>query len=135
VSGEWYRGQAVGGLGGGIWSSVIYPEATEPHSGIHPLRSTGGWAQLKLKPYRLFEINTAMGQDENYGEDLRFFSSPFSVYGFPALKKNRTEFVNFIYKPNSILLFALEYRHLLTAPALGSRSTEGHINVAAGIRF
>ncbi len=30
VSGEWYRGLAVGGLGGGIWTSVVYPEPDGP---------------------------------------------------------------------------------------------------------
>jgi hypothetical protein len=135
LSGEWYDGQAVGGLGGGIWSSVIFPEASAPHSAIHPLRSVGEWAQLKLKPASRFEINGAFGQDENFGRDLRIFPNPFMDLGFLAFKKNRTEFVNFIYQPNSFLLFAIEYRHLYTAPALGESASGDHLNLAAGVRF
>src|SRR5215510_6577039 len=135
VSGEWYDGQAVGGLGGGIWSSVVYQEALPPHTEIHPLRSIGEWVQLKVKPATRFEINGAFGQDENFGRDLRFFASPFMDLGFLAFKKNQTGFLNFIYEPNSFLLFAVEYRHILTAPALGEAATGDHLNLAAGVRF
>jgi hypothetical protein len=135
LSGEWYTGQAVGGLGGGIWTSVVYPDSTQPHTAIHPLRSTGGWMQLKAKPTTRFEINGALGQDENFGEDLRSYSTPFTDYGFIALKKNSTGFVNFVYKPNSFLLFSLEYRHLFTASALGENASGDHVNFAAGVRF
>ena len=135
LSGEWYDGQAVGGLGGGIWASVTYPDPTFPHSAIHPLRSRGGWAQLKWKPTSRFEINGALGQDANLDRDLNFFPMPFTNLGFPAMKKNQTEFVNFIYEPTSFLLFALEYRHLLTAPATGASASAEHVNVAAGVRF
>ncbi len=133
-SGEWYDGQAVGGLGGGIWSSVIFPEPLGPHTSVHPLRSTGGWAQLKIRPMQRLQINGVFGQDENFGKELRFFATPFAG-GFPALKRNRTEFVNFIYEPNSFLLFAVEYRHLLTAPAVGEAASGDHLNLGAGVRF
>jgi hypothetical protein len=135
VSGEWYTGQAVGGLGGGIWTSVVYPEPFAPQTAVHPLRSTGGWVQVKVKPVKRFEFNGAFGQDENSGKDLRFFSTPFTDLGFTPFQKNRTEFVNFIYEPNSFLLFAVEYRHLFTAPALGDSATGKHLNLAAGVRF
>jgi hypothetical protein len=132
-SGEWYRGQAVGGLGGGIWTSVVYPDAA--HSAIQPLHSTGGWAQVKFTANRFFEINGAMGQDENRGSDLRVFPNPVGDIEDGPFQKNKAEFVNFIYRPNSVLLFALEYRHLVTLPAVGAKSTLGHINLAVGVRF
>ena len=135
ASGEFYNGHAVGGLGGGIWSSVVFPEASGPHSAIHPLRSTGGWGQLKLIPATKFEINTAFGQDENYGRDVHAFPFSFASSGFPVMQKNRTELVNFIYKPNSVLLFAVEYRHLFTLPANGEGQSADHVNLAAGVQF
>ncbi len=133
LSGEWYRGQAVGGLGGGIWTSVVYPDTA--HSAIQPLHSIGGWAQLKFTANRFFEVNGAMGQDENEGKDLRVFPNPVGDIEDGPFKKNRAEFVNFIYRPNSVLLFALEYRHMVTTPAVGAKSTAGHINLAIGARF
>lgn len=135
LSGEWYDGQAVGGLGGGIWSSVVFPEAFAPHTDIHPLRSAGGWAQLKVRPAQRFQINGAFGQDENFGKDLRFFPTSYASMGFPPFKKNRTEFLNFIYEPNSFLLFAVEYRHLTTTPPAGESASGDHLNLAAGVRF
>lgn len=134
-SGEWYQGQAAGGLGGGIWASVVYAESSYPHTALHALRSTGGWAQLKVKPTTRLELNAVLGQDENYGKDLRFFPVPFTDYGFPALQKNRTYFVNAVYKPGAFLLFAAEYRRIFTAPA-GAQSASGdQVNLAAGVRF
>ena len=91
--------------------------------------------QVKVKPVKRFEFNGAFGQDENFGKDLRFFSTPFTDLGFTPFQKNRTEFVNFIYEPNSFLLFAVEYRHLFTASALGDSATGKHLNLAAGVRF
>ena len=135
LSGEWYKGQAVGGLGGGIWASVVYPDPVGPHGAIHPLRSIGGWAQLKLMPISRLEINGAFGQDENYGHDLRFFPFSFDANGFPAMQKNRTDLVNLVYKPSSVLLFAVEYRHLFTLPASFAGAKGDQVNLAAGVHF
>lgn len=135
LSGEGYTGQAVGGLGGGIWASVVYPEPVGPHSAIHPLRSTGGWAQLKFIPASRVEINGAFGQDENFGKDLRFFPASFDTNGFPAMQKNRTDLFNVIYKPSSVLLFAVEYRHLFTLPAGFAGAKGDQVNLAAGVHF
>jgi hypothetical protein len=135
ISGEWYTGQAAGGLGGGIWTSVVYPEPAGPYSAIHPLRSIGGWGQLKVIPASHFEINGAFGQDENYGRDLRFFPVSFSGEGFPAMQKNRTDLVNFIYKPSAVLLFAVEYRHLFTLPSSSTPHTGDQVNLAAGVHY
>ena len=133
LSGEGYRGQAAGGLGGGIWTSVSYPDQTRPHSGIHPLQSAGGWLQLKMTPTARFEINAAVGSDANFTRD--FIKFPYAADGSIPLKKNTTEFVNFIYKPNSLLLFALEYRRIFTAQATNVSASGSQINIAAGVRF
>ncbi len=133
ISGEGYRGQAAGGLGGGIWTSVSYPDATTPHSGIHGLESAGGWVQLKVMPSERIEINGAVGQDENFASN--FVNFPYAADGSTPLKKNRTEFVNFIYKPNSLLLFALEYRRIFTAQATNVAASGAQLNIAAGVRF
>ncbi len=133
LSGEGYRGQAAGGLGGGIWTSVSYPDPATPHAGIHPLQSAGGWVQLKVTPTSRLEVNGAFGQDENFSRD--FIDFPYAADGSVPLKKNRTEFVNFIYKPNSLLLFALEYRRIFTAQATHVVASGSQINIAAGVRF
>jgi hypothetical protein len=134
LSGEWYTGQAVGGLGSGIWTSVVFPEQTEPHTAVYPLRSTGGWGQLKLVANSHIEFNVAAGQDSNTGESLRFFTQSYAE-GFPPLQRNRTELVNVIYRPRKFLLFAGEYRHLFTASSTGWSATGNHVNLSAGVEF
>jgi hypothetical protein len=135
ISGEWYQGQAVGGLGGGIWTSVVYPDPPGMHSAIQPLRSTGGWAQVKVIPATRVEINGAYGQDENFGKDLRVFPFSFTGAGFGAMQKNRTDLVNLIYKPTAVLVFAVEWRHLFTLPANAAGHSADQINLAAGVHF
>jgi len=134
VSGEGYKGQAVGGLGGGIWSSVAFPEPSAPYSAIVPLRSVGGWVQLKLKPLSQFEANAALGQDENYSKDLHVFPVPYAG-SFPPFQKNQAQFVNFIYKPKTSLVFALEFRHLRTTMFGGESAAGDQVNLAAGVHF
>jgi hypothetical protein len=134
-SGEWYHGQAVGGLGGGIWTSIVFPQPGTAQSEAHPLQSTGAWAQLKFLPATKYEFNYSMGQDENSSSSLGYFASPRNQYGFTPYAKNREQIANVIYKPDSVLLFALEYRRILTTPFRTDTSTGGQVNVAAGFRF
>ena|SRR5437667_1473675 len=129
------RGQAVGGLGGGIWMSVIYPNSAPPYSGIHALRSTGGWAQLKVRPTQQWEFNGAIGQDENDGKDLRFFPTAYASYGFSPFQKNAARFVNAIYRPCASLLLAAEYRRLFTNIFGVPAASGDQVNVAAGVQF
>jgi len=134
LTGEWYYGQAAGGLGGGIWNSAIVSSTTAPY--FHPLRSVGGWGQLKITPTARFEINAAMGQDENISRDAHFFVDAQSVSsGFAPLIKNNARFVNAIYKPNSTLLFAAELRHLFTLPYFGPGQHANQLNLSVGVRF
>jgi hypothetical protein len=99
------------------------------------LQSTGAWGQMKFLPATKYEFNFSMGQDENAASSLSFFATPRSQYGFTPFAKNREQIANFVYKPDSVLLFALEYRHILTTPFRTNASTGGQVNVAAGVRF
>ncbi|HET7099680.1 MAG TPA: hypothetical protein VFJ52_00905, partial [Terriglobia bacterium] len=50
LSGELYRGRAIGGLGGGIGRSVLYNGAlTSNLTSVLGLNSAGGWGQLKFR--------------------------------------------------------------------------------------
>jgi len=102
--------------------SVVYPEPSEPYSAIHPLRSTGGWLQLKCKPATRYEINGAFGQDENFARDLRAFPTPYAGHRLcRPCRKNRTELVNFIYQPNSFLSFRAGVSPLVHCPRAGRK--------------
>jgi regulator of replication initiation timing len=133
LSGELYRGRAVCGLGGGIGQSVLF--SGNPAGPVYflPLNSAGGWSQLKFIATSRLEFNGAFGTDNPFGTDLRAFLSPVSIYPLP-LTANRSEMMNFIYRPRSDLLFSGEYRHLRTTE-IGSYYSADHVNVMMGVLF
>ncbi|HJT71066.1 MAG TPA: hypothetical protein VJ731_12755 [Terriglobales bacterium] len=134
LSGELYRGRAVGGLGGGIGQSVLFGGSpTNPNSGFQPLDSTGGWSQLKFSLNSRLEFNGAFGSDNPFGSQIRAFPTPTGVYP-SVLSANRSEMMNFIYRPRSDLLFSGEYRHLRTTE-IGNAYGVDHVNLMMGVLF
>lgn len=114
LGGEFYRGRAVGGLGGGIGQSLLLSgPINNPGTEIYGLDSAGGWMQLKFKPKTNFEVNFAYGQDNPFARELRLFPASANYYG-SLLSRNLSPFVNFIYRARSDVLFSVEYRHLQT---------------------
>lgn len=135
LSGEIYRGQAIGGLGGGVWTSALFdgdPDVAGTH--ILPLNDVGGWMQLKFKPLQKLEFNAATGTANPFSKDLEFFAKPRN-YAFTPLARNQTLLFNSIYHVRSNLLFALEYRHLRTYVLSGTKNSADHINLSIGVSF
>jgi hypothetical protein len=134
-SGEFYRGRAVGGIGGGIGQSIVLSgDASNPRTIIKGLNSMGGWTQLKFKPLPKLEFNGAFGQDNPFALQLRQFPSTGGYYDSP-LARNRSGFVNFIYQARSDVLFSLEYRRLSTMEIGGDAYQANHINLSLGYVF
>jgi hypothetical protein len=138
VTGEFYRGRALGGLGGGLYHSAVfngYPG--NPASQIRGLDSLGGWSQLKVRASSKLEFNAAAGQDNPFASEVRAF--PYSAYSSgvlsTALTRNQSELFNVIYRPRSDLLFSAEYRHIATYELDNSRYTADHVNLVMGILF
>ncbi len=135
LSGSFYRGQAIGGLGGGIGRSVLYSgPLIDPSTNVLPLNTVGGWAQLKYRPTPTLEFNAAFGQDNPFASDVRFFANAQS-YGDPDLTRNQGAFANVIYRPRSDLLFSLEYRRLKTFNIYDNNNTAGQVNLGMGVLF
>ncbi len=135
LSGEIYRGQAIGGLGGGIWMSALFdgdPDLATTH--IRPLNDIGGWSQLKFHPVNKLEFNAVAGTSNPLSKDLEFFAKP-RTYAFTPLSRNQTLIFNSIFRPRSNLLFALEYRHLRTYGLTGAKNSADHINLSIGVSF
>jgi hypothetical protein len=134
-SGEIYRGRALGGLYGGIGRSVLFSgDPALATTAIQPLNAVGGWAQTKFRPTSKLEFNAAVGTDNPFARDLKYFLYPQS-YGDPALAKNQGGFVNVIYRPRSDLLFSAEYRRLRTDSLTDGRNSAGHLNLSMGLLF
>lgn len=135
VTGEFYRGRGIGGLGGAFGRSVIFsgPEST-PGTQIQAVNSIGGWTQLKFKLSPKLEFNGAFGLDNPYAQDLRAFPSPVSY--FPAsVGQNRGGLINFVYRPRSALLFSAEYRHLRTFEVTDGGPTADQVSLSMGVLF
>jgi hypothetical protein len=136
LSGEFYRGRALGGLGGGIGRSVVFNgPLSDPGTQVRGLDATGGWAQLKFRQTDRLEWNGAFGQDSSFAGDLRRFAFSTQSYLDPSLARNRSAFLNFIYRPRSDLLFSVEYRRLQTISVTGNSEAAAHINVTMGVLF
>jgi len=134
-TGQFYRGRAVGGLGGAIGQSVLWNgRFTDPSTEVYGLNSLGGWAQLKLKPTSKFEINGAFGHDNPFASDLRqFIGNP--IYANGLLSKNQTSLLNLIYRPRSDLIFSVEYKHLKTFTLDSDFNSANNINLIVGYIF
>ena len=135
LSGEFYRGRALGGLGGGVWNSIVANgDPDDASTRIVGLNTVGGWSQLKIKALPKLEFNVAAGADNPLASDLRLFPNPMGSE-FPALGRNQSLFANSIYRPRSNLILALEYRRLRTYMANDAKASADHINLAFGVAF
>lgn len=128
-----YRGQALGGLGGGAFKDFAYKiEADEFY--FRPLDDAGGWAQLKKRLNERLELNTAFGLDNVFAGELRPYGNPANTT-YQNLAKNRTFSGNVIYSPSAYLLFSLEYRRLESFPVVGNPAGSNIIGLGAGYKF
>jgi hypothetical protein len=135
LTGEFYRGRAVGGLGGGIGQSILISgPINNAATSIYGLDSMGGWMQLKFKPKANFEVNFAYGQDNPFASELRYFPASAYYYG-SLLSRNQSPFVNFIYRVRSDVLFSVEYRRLETYTLDSNANTANQIGLSLGYAF
>jgi hypothetical protein len=135
LSGEFFRGRALGGLGGGVWNSIVAngdPDLAATR--IAGLNTVGGWSQFKIKPVSKLEFNVAAGADNPLASDLRIFPNPMGS-NFPPFARNQSLFANSIYRPRSNLILALEYRRLRTYSPNDTKFTADHVNLAIGVAF
>ena len=134
VSGEFYRGHAVGGLGGGIGQSILYSgNPQDPASDFRAVNSAGGWSQVKFSATSRLEFNGAFGIDDPYAVDVRAFAAPVGYYP-SVLTANRSAMMNFVYRPRSDLLLSGEYRRLRTSE-IGVLNTADQVNLIMGVLF
>ncbi len=134
-SAEFYRGRAVGGLGGGIGQSILLSGPIySPGTAIYGLDSTGGWLQLKFKPKANFEVNFAYGEDQPFARELKRFPASALYYGY-LISRNQSPFVNFIYRVRSDVLFSVEYKRLETKPLNSTANVANRLIVSLGYAF
>jgi hypothetical protein len=135
LTGEFYRGRAVGGFGGAIGQSIVLSgPINDAATSIFGLDSMGGWAQLKFKPRANFEVNFAYGQDNPFASELRSFPATKYYYG-SLLSRNQSPFVNFIYRVRSDVLFSIEYKRLQTYTLDSGANNANQLGLSLGYAF
>jgi hypothetical protein len=132
---QFYRGRAVGGIGGGIGQTALWQgPLIDPATDVYGLNSLGGWAQLKFKATPKLQFNGAFGQDNPLASDLRQFGGSQPYYDTP-LSKNQSVFGNFIYQPRSDMVFSLEYRRLKTFTLDSNANAANLVTLSVGYIF
>ena len=128
-TGEFFRGRAIGGIGGGISQSVVYEgDRNSPYTPVRGLDTIGGWSQLKFKATNTLEFNAAAGVDNPTAAEVRTAANP-------RLAQNRGTLVNFVFRPRSSLLFSAEYGHLRSFEVNDVSNSADQFNLIMGILF
>jgi hypothetical protein len=128
-TGEFYRGRAIGGIGGGISQSVVYEgNPSLSYTPVRGLDTIGGWSQLKFKATNTLEFNAAAGVDNPTAAEVR-------EAGNPLLVQNRGALVNFVFRPRSSLLFSAEYGRLRSFELNDVSNSADQFNLMMGILF
>ena len=131
LTGKFYHGSAIGGLGATIGSSTV-GDASLPGAILRPLHSIGGWSQIKFRATSKIEFNGAFGQDSAQARDVRL-GTPQSY--FDAVVRNRGMLWNVVFRPRSDLLFSAEYRHLAATALANDNHTANQVNLVMGVLF
>jgi hypothetical protein len=135
LSGEFYRGRGVGGLGAAIGQTILFGgNPANPTTPIRGLDSAGGWNQLKFQLTPKLELNGVLAEDNAFATDVRGFATDANNFG-EILGRNRGELANLVYRPRSDLLLAAEFRRLHTFPVYDSASVTNQLNLSMGILF
>jgi hypothetical protein len=135
ISGEFYRGRGIGGLGAAVGRSIVI--GSNPAVRFPPIRgldAIGGWSQLKVQITPKIELNGVVSQDNAYAGDVRGFAINANNFG-PILGRNRGALGNFVFRPRSDLLFSAELRRLESFPIYSGSSSTNQVNLAVGILF
>ena len=135
LSGEFYRGRGIGGLGAAVGASILYGGSPSvPTTPIRGLDDVGGWTQLKFQLTPKLEINGVLADDNAFAGDVRGFAIDQNNFG-PILGRNRGALGNVVFRPRSDLILSAEFRRLQTFPVYSSSSITNQVNLSVGILF
>jgi hypothetical protein len=135
LSGEFYRGRGIGGLGAGLGRSVVY--GGDPTVGTTPIRglnTAGGWSQIKFKLTPKVDLNGVVAQDNSFASDVRGFATDTNNF-VTILGRNRGVLGNIVFRPRSDLVMSAELRRLRSFPFYSSSTVTNQVNLSVGILF
>ena len=136
ISGEFYRGSSLAGLGGGSHKDIL--TGFDPSTGIERsigLNAAGGWTQLKLVWSPAIELNAAVGEDGGYGSDFRKLELAGTSDPMATLARNQMVTGNLILRPRTYLILSPEYRRILSGQLSGASYAASLFTISAGYVF
>lgn len=136
ISGEGYRGYAIGGLGGGLYKDVV--TGTSPTTGasvLQGLDAIGGWAQFKTRFSSELETNLSIGQDDGFAGDFHAVVLPPTATAGQLRARNKMVVGNLIFRPKTYIILSPEYRRIWSWPITGSSSTLDIFTLSVGFQF
>lgn len=136
VSGEGYRGRALGGLGGGVYKDVV--TGTSPISGVsvlHGLNAIGGWTQFKTRFTSSLETNMSIGLDDGFARDFHAVVLSPTASNTQLRARNKMVVGNLIYRPKTYIILSPEYRRIWSSPITGTAGTLDIFTLSVGFQF
>lgn len=136
LSGEAYRGRAIGGLGGGLYKNVVTGD--DPITGVSTFRllnDVGGWAQAKLRFTNVLEANGSFGLDNGFARDFHSINIPPDASAIQTRARNQMWSANLIYSPRTYLILSPEFRHIRTFSIDKAPASADIFTLSLGYRF
>ena len=131
LSGELYRGRAIGGLGGGAFKDYVTSNGAP-----YGLNAAGGWAEMKFGFTRTLQANLSFGLDNAFARDLADADTNTSLNpDYTYLARNQTGLINVVYRPRSYLLLSPEFRHIVSRSITGQSNMNNVLGIATGVTF
>jgi hypothetical protein len=132
LSGTFYRGRGIGGLGAGTFKDyVTYNNYME----VKGLDDEGGWGQVKWRFSPVLEANFAAGEDDAFSSEMRNSDLLGTQNVYLNLSRNLTAYGNFVYRPKTYLIFSAEYRQIRSWPIAGAANESHSFGLATGYLF
>jgi regulator of replication initiation timing len=136
ITGEAYRGRALGGFGGGSYKDIL--TGTDSITGL--TRSTGvdavgGWSQLKLRISPTMEANAAFGLDDALSSNFDGLILSSSTNPLELNSRNSSVIGNLIFRPKTYLILSPEYRRIQSWLYSGPANIANVFTITAGYQF
>ena len=120
VRGEWYTGQMLQGLGdGGAGQNFGQNALGKPI----PLRDTGGWVQVNVKPDAGLLLGLGLGQSQPTEGDL------------PDITRNALFEAHAIWRPGGLPVVSLEVKEIQTTYRATGLARTRQVNLGFGVEF
>jgi hypothetical protein len=130
LSGQFYRGRALGGLGGGAFKDYV-----TSYGSPYGLNAAGGWTQLSFTATSTFQVNAGFGMDDAFAKDLNEADFVSQQNGYANLARSQTLLANVIYRPRTYLLLSTEFRQINSRSIGGQASRDNVFGLVTGYTF